>query len=152
MNLKKKIEGDLTRALKDKNPTAISSLRFLLSAIHNEEIAKKKRDKLTDEEISKVIFSLVKKHNDSIEAFQKGSRQDLAEKEKSERQIIEKYLPKQLGEEAINKIVQDIIDKNRDQPLVFGRIMGLVMKETKGQADGRVVNEIVKKSIEEQDK
>lgn len=148
MNLKQQIEADLTKSLKEKEQVAVSSLRFLLNAVHNEEIAQKKRGKLTDEDIQKVIFSLVKKHRDSIEAFRKGNREDLVEKEKAEMKVLEKYLPRQLNEEEIKKIVQNIIDKNKDQPLVFGRIMGLAMKEVKGKAGGQVVNRIVKQSLE----
>jgi len=150
MNLKQQIEADLIKALKEKNTVTVSSLRFLLSAVHNEEIAQKKRGKLTDEDVRKVIFSLVKKHRDSIEAFQKGNRQDLVEKEQAEMSTLEKYLPKQIPEEEIKKIVQKVIGENKDRPPIFGKVMGSVMKEIKGQAEGKMVNRLVRQMLDEQ--
>lgn len=152
MNLKKQIESDLRKFLKEKEQIGLSALRLLLGAIHNEEIAQKKRDKLTNLEIEKVIFSSVKRHRDSIEAFQKGQRPDLVAKEQAEMKILQGYLPKQLFGEEIKKIVQQMVEKNKGENLNFGRLMGLVMKELAGQADGKLVNQIVKEVLEEKEK
>ena len=150
MKLIETINKDYQNALKNKDDLLISVLRLLRSNIHNQEISKK--GKLSEEDTLKVIQKELKKRKDSIEAFKKGERIDLAEKEKQELDILSKYLPKQLSKEEIKIFVQKIIDKNKDEELNFGKIMGEVMKEMKGKADGKEVNEIVRELMQEKNK
>jgi len=146
--LLQKIEEDLKRAVMERDETKISTLRMIVTDIHNEEIAKKKRGKLTDEEIQEVIQRSVKKHKDSIEAFKKGGREDLVKKEKEEMEILVGYLPKQFTKEEIEKIVKDAITKTGATSMAdIGKVMGQVMGQVKGKAEGRVVSEIVKEQL-----
>ncbi|PIP17483.1 MAG: glutamyl-tRNA amidotransferase [Parcubacteria group bacterium CG23_combo_of_CG06-09_8_20_14_all_35_9] len=144
-----KIQENLKVVLKEKNEVKISTLRMLLAEIKNEEIAKKKRGKLTDEEIQKVIKTSVKRHKDSIDTFKKGERGDLVEKEEKELEILNEYLPEKLPGEKVEKIVIEVIKKiGATEPRDFGKVMGRVMGELKGKAEGKLVSEIVKKKLE----
>lgn len=146
--LLEKIKNDLKAALKEKDELVVSTLRFLLSAIHNKEIELKKRGKLSDEEVIGVIRKQVKEHQESIEAFQKGKREDLVEKEKKELAILNKYLPQQLSSKELKKIIKEVIGETgavgeKD----FGKVMGVVMGEVKGRAEGKTVAEVVKQQL-----
>ncbi len=158
------IKKDLLSFQKEKKETAVSTLRLLLSAIVNKEKDKRlkiaeanpnfseeeliKGSVLTDEEITAVVSSEVKKRRDSIAAFEKGKRQDLAEKEKEELDILKKYLPEEMSEEEIRKLIKQAIIKTKAQGM---KDIGLVMKEivpqTKGRADGNLVAKIVKEEL-----
>jgi len=146
MSTKGRIDQDLKKALMKKDELKVSVLRLLKSDIHNQEIAQKKK-KLSDTEVQQVIFFEAKQHMDSVEAFQKGGRDDLLIKEKKELQIIEQYLPKQLSKDEIKKIVQEIIESLGNGEKNFGQVMGQVMQKVKGQADGKTVSRIVKESL-----
>jgi uncharacterized protein YqeY len=98
---------------------------------------------LPDEEAISVIRRLVKQRKDSIEQFEKGGRQDLAENEKAEMKILEEFLPAQMSEEQIIKIVKAKIEELSPTKEKMGIFMGAVMKETKGEADGALVKKIV---------
>jgi len=148
MTIKEKIDEDLKQALKERDKTKILTLRMLKSNFKNAEIAKK--GKLTDDEIIKVIGSEAKKHREAIDLFKKGNRDDLAEKEKKELKILIGYLPKQLNEEEIKKIIQDVINNlSDDEKQNFGRVMSAAMKAIKGQADGSAVSKLVKAYLEQ---
>jgi len=146
--LLEKIKTDLKTALKEKDKTTISTLRFLLAAIHNKEIELKKRGKLKDEEVIAVIRQQVKQHQESIEAYQKGKREDLVKKEKQELSILRKYLPQELSPEELEKIIKEIIKEiGAKSPADFGKVMGAVMGKVKGRAEGKVVVETVKRLL-----
>jgi len=146
MNIQQRIEGDLKKALTSGDQIVVSTLRMLKSAVHNKEISQKKK-KLSDEEIQKVLTSEKKKRQDSIDAFRKGGRDDLVAQEEKESKIIEQYLPEQLSEEEIKKVVQGIMTGMNDEEEQFGKIMSQVMAKVKGQADGRVVSRAVKEAL-----
>lgn len=159
MDLRTKINQDLKQALRDRDAFMVSTLRMLEGALVNAEIAlrpfyakaskgKPQKRKLTEEEILKVLSREIKKHKDSIKAFEKGNREDLVLKEKQELEILEKYLPKQLAEDEIKKIIQKAIKKMGEvYEKDFGRVMGEVMTEIKGRAEGGVVSRLVRESI-----
>jgi len=145
--MEEKIKDNLIQALRDKNEIVVSVLRMLISAVQNKEIALRKagQAKLNDEQIIEVIKSEVKKRKDSIEAYEQGNRPDLADKEKEELLILEKYLPEQMSDKDIESIVNNIINSIKDaNQKDFGNIMKQVMEEIKGKADGKKVSEIVK--------
>ena len=136
------IKSALSSAVKKGDSQAVSALRYVLANLHNEEIAKQRE--LSDEEVVVVLRRQVKKHQESIEAFKNGSRLDLAHKEEQEKSVLEKFLPAQLGEEEIRKLVKEVTVLGvRD----FGQVMGQVMGELKGQADGAEVAKIVKEEL-----
>ena len=137
------IKSDLDKAIKNRQERAVSALRFLLSALHNEEILRQRE--LADEEIFVVIRKQVKTHQESIEAFQKGGREDLVQKETEEKNILSALLPAQLSEEEIRKVVCEVISSGIKD---FGQVMGQSMGKLKGQADGATVAQIVKEELE----
>lgn len=151
MDLHQKISDDLKDALKSGNQTKISTLRMVLSSLHNKEIEKKGKGqglKLSEEETIGVLMSEAKKRKESIEAYLKSNRNDLADKERKELEIITVYLPKQLSEEEIKKIVQETIQKiGAQSEKDFGKAMGLLMKELKGKADATLVSKILKEAL-----
>jgi len=154
MELKEKIRLNLNSALKEKRTLEVLVLRQLLAAILNKEKekrfkAKEERDiQLTDEEVIEVISSEAKKRRESIFEFEKGKRQDLVEKEKKELEILEKYLPEQLPEEEIRKLIKEAIEKTDAKEIKdMGKVMAELMPKIKGKADGTLVSKIVKESL-----
>ncbi len=144
--MKDKIQSDLKEAMKAKDELVVATLRLLLSEIHNREI--EKQGKLTDEDIVGAVQKEVKKRQESIEAYQKGKRDDLVEREKKELAVLNKYLPQQLSPEELETTIQSVIkEAGASGPADFGKVMGPVMDKVKGKADGKVVSEAVKKAL-----
>lgn len=163
MSLKEKIQSNIKEAMSEKDALRVSVLRMIMAAVFNKE--KEKRGKLsknedelekldelsrlTDEEIVEVISSEVKKRKDSIEQYEKGNRQDLADQEKKELKILTAYLPEQMGEEEVRKLVKEKIEElGASGPKDTGRVMGAVMPQLKGKADGALINRIVQEELE----
>jgi hypothetical protein len=145
MTTYEKINADLKEAMTQRDELRVSVLRLLKSALHNQEIAKKKKDKgLTEEEVLAVISSEAKKRRDSIEAYKKGQRDDLVSQEENELKLVMAYLPQQLTEEEVTKVVQDILASFGDGPKQFGQVMGKAMAKLKGRTDGNLVGKVVK--------
>ncbi len=142
------INKDIEQAMRDKRKEDLSILRMLLSALKNKKIDLGNKEELTNEEAQSIVKSEVKKRKDSIVFYEKGGRTDLAEAEQKEIDFLMKYMPEQMSEAEIEKIVGDIIAgiDGVDQSK-FGRIMGEAMKRTKGEADGQIVGVIVKKLL-----
>ena len=141
-----KIQEDLKTVLKEKKELQVSTLRLLLSEIHNRQI--EKQADLNDEDVIVVIRRAVKQRQEAIEAYQKGNRLELAEKEKEESTILSNYLPQEMSAEELEKTVKEVIKGlgpvgSGD----FGRVMGAVMGKVKGRIDGAKVTEVVKKLI-----
>lgn len=144
--MKDKIQADLNQALKEKNELKVSTLRLVIAEIQNQEIAK--QAKLTKEEIIAIVQSEIKKRKESIEAYQKGGRNELAEKEKKELEILSKYLPQQLSSKELETTIQSVIKKvSAAGPGDFGKVMGAVMGKVKGKVDGKAVSEAVKRAL-----
>ncbi len=139
--LKNKLEADLKEAMKAGQAVRVSVLRFLLAAVKNREIELKPSGKeLTDEDVSTVISKQVKQHRESIEAFEKGGRPDLSEKEKAELDLLKSYLPEPMTESEITVIVREAITAGA---VDLGSIMKAIMPKVKGRADGSLVRKIV---------
>lgn len=149
MDLKQNILNDLNEAMKSGDTLKRDTLRFLLSAVKNVEIEKKKKETgLTDEEILEVIARSIKQRKDSVEQYTAGGRLDLAAKEQKEINILMSYMPEQLDEEAIRKIVKEtIVEVTAVSKADIGKVMSSVMKKLKGKADGSAVKKIVEDSI-----
>jgi hypothetical protein len=145
MNLKEKILNNLKEALKQGEKEIVSVLRMLVSSINNLEIERKKREGgLANEEVVEVVAREIKKRKDAIEQYEKGGRSDLADKEKREVEILQEYMPEQMSEEEVRVKVKEIIDSGVKE---FGMVMGKVMPEVKGKADGAMVAKIVKQEL-----
>lgn len=145
MSIHETIKGSIPEALKQKDEVKLRTLRSLVTAMTNEVVAKKRKpdEFLTDEEALAVIKRAANQRKDSIEQFEKGGRPELAETEKAELAILEAYLPAQLSREEVEKVVQAKITELQADSSKAGMVMGAVMKELKGQADGTVVKEVV---------
>ncbi|MBT3539384.1 GatB/YqeY domain-containing protein [Candidatus Parcubacteria bacterium] len=147
MSLLESLTLDSQEARKTKDKEKLSVLQMALSAIKNEQI--KKQKELTDEDIVAVIGSQVKQLKDACKDFETGGRQDLVDKTKAEIEIFNSYLPEQLDEAEVEKIVKQVIEKiSPSGPQDFGRVMGESMNQLKGRADGNVVQNIVKKLLQ----
>lgn len=148
--LKEKINNDIKDAMRGKRADELSVLRMLLSAIKDKEISLRKGEdvSLSDGQVVAVIASEVKKRKDSVVAYEQGGRADLVEKENNEIKILEKYLPEQMSDDELEKIVKEIIGSAGDVTMKdFGKIMGQVMPKVKGKADGNRISEMVKKVL-----
>ncbi len=150
MSLKEKIIADLKEAMKAGDAKKRDTLRLLDSAIKNTEIEKKKRETgLNDEEIIEVIARGIKQRKDSVAQYEAGGRPELAENEKAEIEILSVYMPAQLSEEEIRKIVKEIISASGvNSKSEMGKVMGQAMGKLKGQADGNVVKKIVEEELQ----
>ena len=144
--LSETINQDYTVALKGREAGRVATLRLLRSALQNAQIAK--REELADEDVLKVLASEVKKRQEAILSYRQGQREDLAAQEEAELAIIKSYLPPELPEEAISKIIEKVIAENNFTAKDFGQTMKLAVAELKGQADGKRVAEAVKKKLE----
>ncbi len=144
-----KIQEQIKEALRAKDQVRLTTLRGVLASFTNESVAKGRtpQDKLNDEEAIAVIRRLVKQRKDSIEQFEKGGRQDLADNEKAEMQVLEEFLPALMSEDQIRKIVEQKKAELGATKEKMGIFMGAVMKETKGQADGALVKKIVEEIL-----
>ena len=143
MNLRDKIKNDLKNAMKSGDNTTRDVLRVLNSDFKNLEIDNRKE--LEDTDVIKIIKKNIKSRKDSIEQYKKGNREDLVIQEENELKILEKYMPEQMSEEEIRKIVINIIKKSEASDASdFGRVMGMAMKEIGGDIDGNVVGESVR--------
>ncbi|OGD55995.1 hypothetical protein A2V71_00025 [Candidatus Berkelbacteria bacterium RBG_13_40_8] len=146
MILKEQIDQDLIEAMKNHNDSAVSVLRMLKSAIHNWEISSKKEPQ--DADIVAVTQGQIKSRKDSIELYRKGNRQELADKEQKEIDILTRYLPEQMSEDTIREIVKKAISELSASGMQdMGKVMGKVMGEVKGKADGSMVSSIVKEEL-----
>lgn len=147
--LEEKILSDYKEAMKKRDSEKSSTLSFLRAQFMNAALEKKKSG-LDDAECIAVIKKLVKQHQDSIEQFLKGARQELADKEKAQMEILKSYLPQELGEEELKVMVSDTVRELSASGLKdMGRVMKEVMLKAAGRADNKVVSELVKKSLGE---
>jgi len=145
--LEEKIRADLNKALKEKDGLKIATLRFLLAEIHNFWMQKQKQ--LKEEDVVSIIRQQVKLRREAIEAYQKASRHDLADKESKELAILSKYLPQEIPPKELEKIIKETIDQTGAKGLKdFGKVMGAIMAKVKGRAEGNVVSQLVRKQLE----
>ncbi len=142
--LRDDIQKTVNKHLKAGNLMEVKVLRFILSEIKYAEINKK--SDLTDVEIIKLLQKEVKKRKEAIEMFKKGGRNDLVSDEEMQLIIINSYIPEQKSSEDLEKIIDEVITLSSDKSNV-GRIIGMVMAKTKGEADGAFVASIVKKKL-----
>ena len=146
MTLKEKIIADLTAAMKAREELKTSTLRMVKADIMRFETSG--ADKIaTDEVILDLMKRGIKQRRDSAEGFTKGGNAAAAQKELDEIKIIEVYLPAQMSEDEIKKVVGDTISQMNATPADFGKVMGMVVGKTKGKADGALVSKIVKELL-----
>jgi hypothetical protein len=145
--LEEKILNDYKEAMKARDSIRASTLSFLRAALANATIEKRNKP-LDDNEVIVVIKRQIKQHQDSIEQFKKGNRQDLVDKETAELKILESYLPKQLSADEIKKIIEEIVTATgASSPKDMGKVMKEVMAKVGGSADGKLVSDLVKERL-----
>ena len=148
MSLREKINKQFYTALKSQNKTLISTLRLVLAAIKERDIAnrtKDKKDAVSDAEIIKVLRRMKKQRHDSMDLYKKGGREELSEVEETEIKVIDSFLPKQLSEEETKKICKEIIKSLGASSLKdMGKIMGSLKQKYSDSIDFSKVNIIVK--------
>lgn len=144
MPLRSLIHEAQKNAMKNGDKEALSTLRMLWSAVRNAEIDK--GSELSEEEIQQLITRQVKQLKDAASDFEKGGRNDLFEQNQSEIKFLSQYLPEQMPDEELTALVQKVISETKGENNM-GIIMGNVMKDAKGKADGKRVRECVEKLV-----
>ncbi len=162
MTLKEKISQDFKEAFKAREEARVSVLRMLNAAIKNKEVEKRMKlasqgvavaemeiqSQLQDEEVLAVLASEVKRRKDSVKQYTDGGRPELAAGEEAEIKILSAYLPEEMKEEEIRKIVQESIKESGASSIHdLGKVMKILMPRVKGKADGNLVNQIVKEEL-----
>jgi uncharacterized protein len=147
MSLYQRLDDDLKRAIKSSDKLKTSVVRMVKAAIKNRQV--EKQGELSEEEIISVILTLSKQRRESIELFSKGGREDLADKEKQEISILQTYLPSQLTQEELDRLIIESIQESSAVGVKdIGKVMRLLMPKVKGTADGKMVNQRVKELLE----
>ena len=144
--MKDKIGQDIKEAMRRKDTARLSILRMMLAELQHKE--KEKGIPVTDETALVILQSMIRKRKEAIELFRSGSREDLAEKEQREIQVIQEYLPRQLSEDEIREQVRAAIaELGVRSPQEMGRIMGLLTKKLAGSAQGSTISRLVKEEL-----
>lgn len=147
MSLLETLNEDMKTAMKAKDKPTLSVVRMLKSAVMNEKI-NLGHDLTNDEEVA-VLSRELKQRKDSVREFEKGNRDDLVADTKAEIEVVEKYLPAQLSEADVKKIITETVSEVGAQSMAdFGKVMSSVMPKLKGQADGKLVNQTVKQLLQ----
>lgn len=154
MQLLENIQNDLKSAMKDKKEKELSAIRMLVAAVKNEEINKRPKA-LEDADVAAVIKREIKKLKDAVEQFA-SNRSDLAAQYEEEIKFLGKYLPEEIGEDEVRRVVKAVAEKAADplspeaskgQGKNFGAVMKAAMAELKGKADGALVSKVVKEEL-----
>jgi uncharacterized protein YqeY len=150
-DLKAQLKADLTTSIKARDELKSATLRMVLTAITNEEVAGKESKVLTDEEVLTVLAREGKKRRESVVAYTDANRPELAARENAELEVISLYLPEQLSEAEVEAIVASAVEQVSGNGVTGGAAIGAVMKivqpQVKGRADGSVVASLVKKAL-----
>ena len=146
MGLKEQIQEDMKKAAKERNSLALSALRMALAAIKNKEI--EARGGIGEDVVLKLLATMVKQRKESIELFERGGRSDLAGKEAEEIAVLEAYLPRPLPDSEVESLARESIAAvGAKSPADMGRVMKELMPKVAGRADGKAVNEIVRRLL-----
>ncbi|HLW17057.1 MAG TPA: GatB/YqeY domain-containing protein [Actinomycetota bacterium] len=141
--LRDTIADEMRAAMKAREQTRVSTLRMLMAAMKNTQV--EKGHELSDDEVVEVVSREAKRRRESMEAFEKGGRAELVEKEKAELAVLEAYLPQQLGEDELAALVDEAISETgASSPKEMGAVMKVVMGKVKGRADGAAVSAMVR--------
>ena len=148
MGLKETLKSDLTEAIRSSDKVVSSTIRMVLTAITNEEVAGKEARTLSEDEIITVLSREAKKRREAAEEFAKGNRPEKAAEEKAEGEVIAKYLPAQLSEDDIKKLIAAaVVSTGAAGPADMGKVMGAIKPQIAGKADGSLVSTLVKAAL-----
>ena len=146
--LKAKLQSDLNGAIKSRNTVVAETIRMVLAAITNEEVAGKEKKELSDAEVITVLTREAKKRREAAEAFEQGGRADKAASERAEGEVIAGYLPEQLSESELNNLIAETIAAvGASGPADMGKVMGALKAKVVGKADGALVSSLVKAAL-----
>ncbi len=148
MGIKEQLQSDLTEAIRSRNEIVSGTIRMVLTSIRNEEVSGKEERTLADAEIITVLTREGKKRREAAEAFADAGRADKAELEKAEGEVIAKYLPAQMSEDDVKKLVAAAIAQlGAAGPGDMGKVMGILKPQVAGKADGGLVSGLVKAAL-----
>lgn len=148
MNLEQRIMAELKTAMLAKDEKTTRSLRAIKAAIILAKTAEGAGGELKEEDEIKMLHKMVKQRKDSLEIYQQQNRADLAQKEKEEIEVIEKFLPKQLSAEDLKAEISKIIQQTgASSPSDMGKVMGMATKQLAGKADGKTISSVVKELL-----
>src|SRR5690606_20473725 len=148
MSLQQQVMEELKTAMKAKDKVALESLRAIKSAILLAQTEDGSLGDLSEADGVKLVQKLVKQRKDSAAIYMEQGREDLASPELAQAEIIERFLPKQLSEEEVEKVVERVIETTGSSGMKdMGKVMGIVSQELAGQADGKTISAIVKKKL-----
>ncbi|QDQ12824.1 GatB/YqeY domain-containing protein [Streptomyces spectabilis] len=149
--LKSKLQDDLNAAIKGRDELRSSTLRMTLAAVTKEEVAGKEKRVLSDDEVQKVITREAKKRREAADAFTQGNRPEQAERERAEGEVLAEYLPKQLSDDDLERIVAEAVAEAKaagaEGPRAMGQVMKIVNPKVAGQAEGGRVAATVKRLL-----
>jgi uncharacterized protein YqeY len=146
MSLYERLRQDMQKAAKERDSLALSALRMALSEIKNKEI--EARGPLSDDALLKMLASMVKRRRESIDLYVKGNRPELAEKEAAEIRVLEIYLPQGMSGAEVEAVVRETVAaEGATGAADMGRVMKALMPKIAGRADGKIVNEIVRRVL-----
>ena len=148
--LKDRLRTDLTAAMKARDEVRAGTLRMVLTAVTNAEVAGKAARELSDDEVVGVLSTEAKKRREAATAFDEGGRTSMAERERAEAAVIADYLPEQLTDEEVAGIVSQAIDQlaaGGEGMRAMGKVMGVVQPQVRGRADGAAVAEEVRRQL-----
>jgi len=148
MSLKEQLRTDMTTAMKARDELRTSTLRMVITAITNEEVAGKAARELSDDEVLKVVAKEAKKRREAAEAFDQGNRPELADRERAEGEVLDAYLPAQLSDAELAEIVRAAIESTgASGPQAIGQVMKVVQPQVAGRAEGGRIAAEVKKLL-----
>ena len=146
MSLKEQLTTAMKDAMRAKESVRLGTIRMILSAVKNKEI--EKREELDDSVVIEVLSTFVKQRREAAEVYRKNDRVDMAESEERELLIVQEFLPAQLSEDDLRSLVDAVLTElAADSMKDMGRVMQVLTEKTKGQADGRLVSELVKSKL-----
>ncbi len=143
-----RLQGDMAAAMKSRDADTLSTLRMLKAALMEAKTRKPRESALTAEEEIEVLQRYVKKRRETIEELRKAAREDLVAREEAEIAVTQRYLPRMLGEDELRAIVRDAVARTgATGPREMGKVMGAVMAQVKGKAEGGTVSRLVKEAL-----
>ncbi len=146
MGLKERIQEDMRKAAKERDSLALSALRMAIAAIKNREI--EVRGEIGDDAVAKLLGTMIKQRREAVELYNKGGRPELADKESREIAVLEAYLPKGLSPAEVEALAREAVAAaGAKSPSDLGRVMKELMPKVAGRADGKMVNEIVRRLL-----
>lgn len=148
MALKAQLQSDLNASMKARDEVTTATLRMALTAITTEEVAGKTARELTDDEVLKVLVREAKKRREAAEAFDGAGRTELAARERAEGEVLDRYLPAQLGDDELTELISAAIaESGASSPRDMGAVMKLVAPQVAGRADGKRVSDEVRRRL-----